>query len=121
MDWQKFKNDDEINVYTQLCNAKALEFTFEDDTILFISKRYGDWLAMMHDPYTCTNCWDEPKMFKTFDELLDYIVELQKNELESFAESLSKYTKNVKIDWDDEKVQDVILEKIEIRKFAAKF
>ena len=105
----------------ELMAAKSLEYTFEDDTILFINKRYGDWLVMMHDPYTCTNCWAEPKIFKSFDILLDYIVELQMDELDSLAVSLSKYATSVQVELDNERVQDIVLEKIETRKCAANF
>lgn len=115
MNWQNLKANDEINTYTLLCNAKKLEYTFQDDTILFIDKKNGVWHVDMHDPYTCTNCWDEPKIFASFDDLLDYIVELQKKELESYADALNKFA-HVQVKWDDDKLCATALETIEIRR-----
>ena len=115
MNWQNFKTNDEINNYTILCNAKKLEYTFQDDTILFIDKRNGVWHVDMHDPYTCTNCWDEPKVFDNFDALLDYIVELQKNELESYIDALNKFAQ-VQVKWHEYKMCATVLEGIEIRR-----
>ena len=115
MNWQNFKNNDEINTYTLLCNAKKLEYTFEDDSILFIDKKNGVWYVMLHDPYTCTNCWKESKIFANFDDLLDYVVELQKKELESFVNAINKFAQ-AQIKWDDNKLCATVMEKIEIRR-----
>ena len=61
-------------------------------------------------------CWDESKVFNGFDDVLKYIVEVQKTELEGFVEAIGQFAKSVDIAWDDDKLLNTILEKIEIRK-----
>lgn len=98
----------------ELKSAKKLEYTYMDDAILFIEKRNGTYLANLHDPYTCTNCWDEPKKFDCFEKLIDYIVECQIKELEYFAESIRSFTKSVDITWDADKLESAVLERMAI-------
>ncbi len=100
----------------ELMAAKKLEYTYLDDSILMIEKRGEVYKVNIHDPYTCTNCWDEPKLFNGFDDVLKYILDVQKKELEGFAESIAQFAVQVNIVWDDEKLLDTILAKFEICK-----
>lgn len=96
----------------ELKAAKKLEYTYMDDAILFIENRNGLYQVNIHDPYTCTNCWDEPKRFDNFEAMIAYIVDCQTKELKYFAETLRLFAKSVDVVWDANNIRNAVLERM---------
>ena len=97
----------------KFANAKHVEYTFDDGDFAVMRKVPNGWNYVCMDGNECTY-FGEPKIFKTFEDVIMHLVDCQEKVLLAYVEEIQKFANSISVDWNHEKLQSIVIANLKI-------
>lgn len=97
----------------KFANAKHVEYTFDDGDFAVMKKVSNGWSYVCLDGNECTY-FGEPKIFKTFEDVIQHLVECQGKVLQAYADEIKRFANKVEVDWSEEKLRAIVVANLKL-------
>ena len=104
----------ELTLFEKLEAARRIHYEFCNDDILVIHKEDIRYRIFIDDGNGCRNEIGRDQEIETFDDVLDYVMELQIVELETFMIAVGKFTDLPEIVFDETQIRENVMAKMQI-------